>query len=656
MKRAQLNIIILAIYLALGIGLLAGLLSFGSQMSAVKDNADAPVDSGKFTAYEILIADELSFYEGQETVIVPYLMSVDGSIKNTRFEYTSSTDAITVDNVGNVKVLRDPGTDAYITITDLKTGATKTVKINVISSLSSVLGILDSTGHLINGNKQSFTTGKAVQYTVNTEPAGIDISGLCSVKIYDNTGKEKSAFEVSYSRNTIKLNPVGIGEGRMVITVKNDEGEVLNTTEFDFSIHMENKSLSEEILNRSGLSLMVGSDFNSINTLTIDGSITDMSTLNILTNLKTLYINSSSVVNLKNLRTGISYRVPESVFLNYCQSDNWKDYLGNILPYNTNDTSKLYVVYHDSNNETINYAQISKDMNLPQYNELNGQKHTGWLNAKGEAITAANVRNAKDSLHIYAKWTSVDCKIVYHIDIFGEEYTENWSYDKVKGLKEITSFPKYKPLNGYQFLGWSTSSWSYDVVYVNGQPLAELSGVGDGATIHLYAVWDIFTYYIEFRNYDDSPYTGNLPGRITVEGGDSYVLPDYIVGAGYEFDGWRCEEKGKTLQPGENTYPLADEDGQVVILYAKVDESKYMIRFDFDGASCLNKDGNEVRNSFDISLKYSDTYTVPIPYKDGYDFLYWKDAKGNIYYGYSIIGQLSNQMVLITLTAVFTPK
>lgn len=659
MKRAQLNLIILATYLALAIGLVFGLISISSQMAAAKNNVDIPEDNGKFAAYDILIADEISFYVGEESVIVPYLMSVDGSIKNTRFEYVSSSDAIVVDNIGNVKVLRDPGEDAFITITDQRTGATKTVKVKVISSLSAVLGILDSSGHLIHNKNQSFITGKSVTYTVNTEPKGLDVSGLCSVSITDKNGNAKSAFEISYERNTIKLNPVGIGAGHVVITVKSPDGEVLNKTEFDFNISMENKALSDELLNRSGVSLMVGSDFDNITTVTINSSITDMKTLNILSNLKTVIINSASVVNLKNINSKITYKVPYSSFLDYCQSDAWRDHIMNLVPYDQSNESQLFVVYHDTNNGTVEYSAISSDMTLPQYSEIKGQKHTGWKNAKGEAVSAASIKKSKESIHVFTEWTSVYCNIVYHIPLFGDEYSELWSYDENKGLKDITTFPHYEAKNGYQFLGWSTDAWYEDVTYVNGHPLSEIEGVSDGATIHLYAVWKIFTYTVTFDYDEKGYYTGWLPDAITVSG-DSYVLPELSVGDAYEFDGWELlDSEGKVikkLKPGENNYPLATEDGQIVTLRASVDEIKYMIRFEFDGANCKDEDGKDVKDSFDISMRYSDEFVAPCPWMDGKEFLYWKASNGNIYYHGDVITGLSRQMVLIKFTAVWQDK
>ena len=129
-----------------------------------------------------------------------------------------------------------------------------------------------------------------MQLTVSTQPSGLSVEGLYTVEIADSKGNKKQAFEVSGKHNKITLNPVGIGDGEISITIKSPEGEILNKTEFNFTINMENKKLSDEILDRSGMSLMVGSDFNSITTITIDNSITDMNTLSILTNLKNFTI------------------------------------------------------------------------------------------------------------------------------------------------------------------------------------------------------------------------------------------------------------------------------------------------------------------------------------------------------------------------------
>ena len=233
MKRSQLNIIILAVYLVLAVLLLAGTVAISAQMIAEANKVETPDADDKFSAYDILIGDEISLFVGQETVIVPYLMSVDGTIKNTRFEYKSSTDSIKVDNLGNISVLSDPKEEAYITITDQKTGTSKTVKVNVVSSLSSVLGILDASGNLIkNGSTQTFTAGKSVELTVNTEPKNLSVEGLYTITMTDPDGVAKQVFEISGRHNKITLNPIGIGEGKMTIVIKSPEGEVLNETTF----------------------------------------------------------------------------------------------------------------------------------------------------------------------------------------------------------------------------------------------------------------------------------------------------------------------------------------------------------------------------------------------------------------------------------------
>ena len=648
MKRSQLNILILAVYLVLAVLLLAGTVAISAQMIAEANKVETPDADDKFSAYDILIGDEISLFVGQETVIVPYLMSVDGTIKNTRFEYKSSTDSIKVDNLGNISVLSDPKEEAYITITDQKTGTSKTVKVNVVSSLSSVLGILDASGNLIkNGSTQTFTAGKSVELTVNTEPKNLSVEGLYTITMTDPDGVAKQVFEISGRHNKITLNPIGIGEGKMTIVIKSSEGEILNETTFDFNINMENKKLSDEILDRSGMSLMVGNDFNSITTLTIDDSITDMNTLSILTNLKTVFISSSKVMTLKNLKSDVTYKIPANLFLTYCQSASWKDHLYNMLPYNASNENDLYVVYHDENNGNISYDRITSGLSFPQYAEVNGQKHTGWLNLKGQAVSTASVKMSKESLHLKAEWTSVYCTIVYHVRLYGDEFTEVWSFDSSKSLKDITTFQHYIPKNGFQFLGWTTSSannpTASDVTYAPNQPYTDIKGA-DGTTIHLYDVWEAFEYTIRLEVPNGFFYTGDI-SDVTARG-ESYVLPELVIyDEGYVFSGWEWtnpEGKKVTLNAGTNTTALATRDGEVVTLTAKIGQYRYMIAFEYEGAIMLDRNGDEQKNSCSMSFNYHDSYEVPSPWtEDGKDFLYWKDNKGRVYYPGDSIYQLA---------------
>ena len=660
MKRAS-NLVILAIYLALSIVLLLGVVSVCSAMASAP-KVDAPADNGEFKAYEIMINDEIYVYVGQQTVLSPYLMSIDGTIAETRFEYSSSNAAVTVDNYGNVNATDAPDGDCYITIRDRRTDTSKQVKVHVISDLEHVTGVVNSNNTLVSKNSQTYISGKTYRLTVKTEPAGADISGLCTVTVTNNSGAEKKAFDISYERNQIILTPVGLGSGKVKIEIESKSGESLYSIEYDFNIKMESDSLTSEILNQSGIGLMTGSDFNNITSLTItpDMGVSDMSSLGILKNLRQVTLDSYSVIQLDNINPDITYRVPVDVFSEYTQSEKWKESIGCVIPYSTSDEGTRFVIYHNTKDGSIWAETINNSMSFNMFSEQEGEKHSGWKDANGKTYSINELRQSRNSVHLYSVWEPISFRIVYHVRLYGVEEYEMWVYDGEKTLKDITTFEGYEPISGHQFIGWTTSedSGMYDGAFdfFSNASYLDISAY-DGGEIHLYDVWDVFEYNIECRVDDNISYNYIGDSWINVRG-QSYVLPDLeIYTAGYHLDCWLAPD-GTELEPGENTYGLGTTDGETVTLTAVIEQNQYMIMFNLNGGSATAWDGEPIDDHDTLGLFYYEEYTLPVAYKDGYYFVGWKDSgTGAIYSGGQVIsmlrGDYGDGVYMVQLLAIF---
>ena len=109
-------------------------------------NNNKPVEEEEKTNYEIIVGDEIDVYESVETRIAPYLVGDDGTIKNAKFSYSSSSDKIFVSADGKISIREATSETVYITVKENTTGAEKKVKINIILGLEDVLGVVDNSG------------------------------------------------------------------------------------------------------------------------------------------------------------------------------------------------------------------------------------------------------------------------------------------------------------------------------------------------------------------------------------------------------------------------------------------------------------------------------------------------------------------------------
>ena len=647
MNRTKSKITILSVYGALALVLIVGILVVIIGALSIKpEEPDEPKTTQKESA-EIMFSDEITLFLGQTTTLSPYLMTTDGSITMSKFSYKSSCDDIVVDAAGNIVANAEPSGKATVTITDTKSQATKEIKVNVISALSTVLNVETHTGDKIGSvDSQVYVKDQKQELVVNTRPANVDIEGLCDVTITDKNGNVKNAFEVSFEQNKIVLNPVGIGEGILNVTVRNGEGRVIYDKDLEFAINMQNKSVSDAILSSAKKDLMVGDDFATITSLTVDSSITDLNSLDMLTSLKTLYIDSYSVVNMRNLRDDVEYYVLESAFNSYVSSNTWREYWSRIYPYDKNDKTAFYVIYHNGT-DAVEYEKVTNSFSkLRTYSyEQDGKKFKGWIDSNGSEVTITNLKNNKKSVHAYSDWRGITYTVVYHIRQLGLEYTEQWTYDKDNGhkLKDIMTVPGYKVQRGSTFLGWTQSNrqnpTEYDVGYQPNSICPDFVGVSDGDTIHLYDVWKINRYYISFAIPTDLPFAVyDSFSTIEVYCGSEYELPMINnTEEGYEFKGW-ATSGGVVFKPGVNNEILSTEDGKTITLTAVFKGIPSFYRFSsLNGGYFVDENMDKRTEGYTKTLHYGDEYKLPTAYCEGKTFKGWKIAgttysAGDIYY------------------------
>lgn len=91
--------------------------------------------------YNIVVADEVTIYSDETYALVPYLVRQDGTIEESRFQYTPSSSDISVTDDGVISVSSVPEDDVYVSIYERNTATTAEVNVNIVGKLTKVLGI-----------------------------------------------------------------------------------------------------------------------------------------------------------------------------------------------------------------------------------------------------------------------------------------------------------------------------------------------------------------------------------------------------------------------------------------------------------------------------------------------------------------------------------
>ena len=654
MKRASKNAIILLILSVLTVALVVGMV-----MVCIKMASYVPEEDPVTTEHpeEIIFSDEINLFLGQTTTVSPYFMDVvDGSITTSRFTYESNCEEIVVDAAGNVTANGVPTKDAYVTISDTRSTEKKSVRVYVNDGLSEVLYVETETGERLKKAKDSSIgtqkyvnnfaeKGNEYVLTVATKPSIVEIGEFCTITVEEG----KNVFEVTYSGNEIHLKPTGVGSGTLNINVTANIGGAdvkLYDKDMSFEIGMSNSTVYNAIMESSKKSLLTKDELSSITTLTVDSSVVNMNSLSMLPSLKTLYIDSNSVVNMANLYDWqeVEYLVPDSVYNQYIYSNTWSKYLENLTPYSQSDSDARYIVYHNILSGDITYDVIGSNLNsLLLLNEQNGKKFVGWCNKGNDTVlTLSDVKRVDGSIHVYSKWREAQYTVVYHVRAFNTIVREVYEINQTFDLKSITTFDNYSAQPGRTFAGWTTYSHSdpspSDVQYRPNQSVKNLAYT-DGAEVHLYDVWDIMTYTISFNtNPEGLPFTiYDSFNSFTVEYGAEYELPTLTVyESGYVFKGWQKKSKDGSLstkiyEAGKNNVILAQDDGEAVELVAVIEGIPAYLVFKFNGGTLVSAPVDKVIKDGElVEIKYGEEMVLPLLSQAGKTFKGWM-IEGNLY-------------------------
>jgi len=334
MKR---TLIISFILLALLVG---GLFAGAAAISTLNKEEEETLET-----YEIIVDDVVKVYCGEENSISPYLIRSDGSAIKSRFKYECSSPEITISNDdGRITFDTVPEGKITVKITELNTGTEKTVELDIIDKLEAVLGVIAPDGNLVEG-KQHLLVGHTYAITITTKPVHQSVEDYCTVVTKDNGANVKDAFDISFENDKVLLKVVGIGEGTVYFTVKDDLGEVIHNSYISFEATLSDEVLTESILTQTGKTLLSKDDIAHVKSIVVDETITDLMGLDFLTSLESVFIDSQEVLSYAHVPEKYFYRVYEDSFLDYYNSEIWASVKERITPCDEN-MQGIYVVYH----------------------------------------------------------------------------------------------------------------------------------------------------------------------------------------------------------------------------------------------------------------------------------------------------------------------
>lgn len=240
-----------------------------------------------------------------------------------------------------------------------------------------------------------------------------------------------------------------------------------------------------------------------------------------------------------------------------------------------------------------------EEYTLPAVPERLGYDFVAWMNGT-EIVPTSGVWTLHDNATLTIKWNPT----TYHIQYIIDGKTQNPNTTNSFTINDAVALLDPTRPNA-TFVGWYTSP-----DFSEASKITEIA-TGTAKDIVLYAKFDITTYTITF----DANGGTVSKDSVTYEKGDTYVLPTPEY-PGYKFAGWYYGED--KFEDGEWTLETN------ITLVASWTRVLYLVEYNFNGGSTTET----LRQAYSVQ----DTFTLPIPTKEGYFFLGWsEEGSGKIY-------------------------
>jgi M6 family metalloprotease-like protein/uncharacterized repeat protein (TIGR02543 family) len=253
------------------------------------------------------------------------------------------------------------------------------------------------------------------------------------------------------------------------------------------------------------------------------------------------------------------------------------------------------ITYNLNGGEGIEYDtyNIETAINLPTPAKT-GYDFVGWYENSlfsGDIVTTIPIGSTGNKEY-WAKYSLAEYLIVYNVN--GGTSIDNSSYTM---LSDTITLPNANK-NGYDFLGW------YDNADFNGSVVTEIPS-GSVGNKTFYAKWNTISYSI---TYNLNGGTGVSNSNYTIET-NTITLPTPNK-TGYSFVGWyeSSDFSGSII----TTIPKGSTGNKE--FYAKWNIVSYSITYNLNGGTGASNSNYTIETN---------TITLPIPNKTGYDFVGW---------------------------------
>ena len=282
-----------------------------------------------------------------------------------------------------------------------------------------------------------------------------------------------------------------------------------------------------------------------------------------------------------------------------------------------------------------------------------GYTFAGWYNGstkvtginEGKNATFANAdvlyselsKRQTGDIKLTAKWTPNTYTVKYNANGgSGTMANSSHNYGTAKALSS-NAFTR----SGYTFQGWSTSASSSTVTYKDKQSVNNLTAT-NGATVNLYAVWNINSYSLSV-NPNGGTWNNSTKAQSFTQNYASTKLIETPTRTGYTFGGWLLNGAGslngvKTPDPtfksstgGMGVYNTAN-NGSVVLtrVASQADnptDSAYEMKIQTNGTAKPGLGGFVQSTNSAANKKFIHTFIAKLPV--GYSLTDHRNAIGN---------------------------
>ncbi len=303
--------------------------------------------------------------------------------------------------------------------------------------------------------------------------------------------------------------------------------------------------------------------------------------------------------------------------------------------------TKTYTVTFDVGNGGTTTDETSftekaagASVTVPTVTAKKGYTFTAWkIGSKtvDGTYTVAAEDATSGTITITAEYTAISYTVKYSAGAGVADVT--MPSDGTISFDAPLTLPTDPSRPGYTFDGWTATGITTPVKKTNGTlTLTENMIPASGTEITLTATWTVKTYTLRFNLGSGGSSTGD--GVLTKQAtGTEVDLPVVTAFKGYEFKGWKIQDKTTTLAADATKYTVSPSDAvsiteadSEITFIAQYDYIEYTVKFVVtkpDGVTA-EVQGDHADATVTVQDRFSKTVTFPSVTLEGYVVTGWK--------------------------------